>query len=206
MGLIVCKNCGKRISDTVDDCIHCGAPINDKPFDKENAPSSPTIESAPPSPETPRKKVFTHLGLKKRLELEMEFLESDKWAKRYQRDRNEMGEFGSAIFVTFGLFMCIGFVGRTILTKLNMISISNSPPYLIEFSISFIALGALLIGMFIYSIVKRIYYRSINAKYVYMKKFQRWLNNEKNIEYFPPLKTIRQQMLFDNIDLDKLSY
>ena len=117
-----------------------------------------------------------------------------------------MGEFGSAIFVTFGLFMCIGFVGRTILTKLNMISISNSPPYLIEFAISFIALGALLIGMFIYSIVKRIYYRSINAKYVYMKKFQRWLNNEKNIEYFPPLKTIRQQMLFDNIDLDNLSY
>ena len=66
MGLIVCKNCGKRISDTVDDCIHCGAPINDKPFDKENDPSFPTIESAPPSLETPTKKVFTHLGLKKR--------------------------------------------------------------------------------------------------------------------------------------------
>ena len=28
MALIICHECGKKISDTSDICIHCGAPLN----------------------------------------------------------------------------------------------------------------------------------------------------------------------------------
>ena len=52
MALIVCKKCGKKVSDTLDKCIHCGAPLTD---DAELPPEEETASSNQ-SEETKKKK------------------------------------------------------------------------------------------------------------------------------------------------------
>ena len=40
MALIVCKGCGKKISDTVEKCIHCGTPtLEPAPIEEEKKAS-----------------------------------------------------------------------------------------------------------------------------------------------------------------------
>lgn len=37
MGLIYCRECGKKVSDSSDVCIKCGAPLNKAPKEQNNS-------------------------------------------------------------------------------------------------------------------------------------------------------------------------
>ena len=88
MALIECSRCGKKITDTAENCIHCGAPthildsddkstcINDQCI-SENAGESDCLPS------------YNSFGEDYKLELEREFLKSDVRAMKYRRRRAE---------------------------------------------------------------------------------------------------------------------
>ena len=38
MALIICKHCGRKVSDTVSDCIHCGNSLQTEELVENSAP------------------------------------------------------------------------------------------------------------------------------------------------------------------------
>ena len=47
--------------------------------------------------------------------------------------------------------------------------------------------------------------KSSSARYIYLKKYQKWLLNEKEIEYQPLFNTEKETILFEETDLDCLA-
>ena len=82
MAIIICKKCGKRVSDTVDVCIHCGQNPKEEIIEK--------IEEVP-TKEIPEKKTVEYYDLSEReqIRLEAEFAQQDKSAKKYLLDSFE---------------------------------------------------------------------------------------------------------------------
>ena len=92
MALIVCTECGRKISDTSKHCIHCGAAIESS--------HEETVTKAPEAKKTPSDYFQLQSGLQ--IQLEAEFLETDTWAEKYRRKGLELKAFhglylGSAI-------------------------------------------------------------------------------------------------------------
>ena len=99
MALIICKKCGKNISDTSTRCIHCGTPIKDEAETlKVESPAKPKNETL-----TPSKKLanFHKLSEDQQVALENEFLKSDKSARKYRRKGIEIGKFAWLTILLF---------------------------------------------------------------------------------------------------------
>ena len=75
-------------------------------------------------------------------------------------------------------------------------SLSEASEYLL------IALLVFALACLIYSIINSIIMKISIKQYVYMKKFQKWLKEEKGMDYMPPLQKIKQKRIFDSIDLE----
>ena len=81
MAIMICKNCGKKVSDTVEVCIHCGkdprtepAMVVAEPIKKEEPEKvQQEIELEDESPVD-----FFQLDEEEQLKLESEFLKEDK--------------------------------------------------------------------------------------------------------------------------------
>lgn len=198
MAIIVCKNCGKKVSDTVDTCIHCGHNPNEEVVETvEQAVVKETQEE-----KTEEKTIdFNELSNEEQLKLETEFLKEDKWAKKYMRNRIELSSYAKPIF----LYPILLYIVLRLLHSFTDIfyeaNVINKDAEFIAI-VSGIGLATVCITMFAYSILKKVYNVVIHARYIYYRKLQKWLYEKKNISFFPKLRTLRQKALFESIIIE----
>ena len=192
MALIVCKCCGGKISDTVETCIHCGASIkespivHEEPIDKESS-----LNNQAPSSESKR---FEYLSEEVQQGLQRDFLQSDTWARKYMQKNMEIASFSKNVLIYFFLFT----ISRSLIADMP---VSNENFF--NFGLCAV-LVLLVIGvcLLFYAIGFYIYSFATLAKYIYLKKFQIWLQKEKNIDFVPTFKRDRQLRKFESINLE----
>ena len=80
MALIICKNCGKRVSDTAEKCIHCGASLAEELIEevKEEEIAKEEVNKVEKEEEGPKLIDFAYYNTDDQLELQKEFNKSDK--------------------------------------------------------------------------------------------------------------------------------
>lgn len=201
MALITCNKCGKKISDTVSNCIHCGALIKET-AEIENQKNEPLEDKNIISKiELPN---FDELSEDHQIALENEFLKSDKRALKYKRKGVEMKKYAT---LAFWLLL----IGRLLLLlqKYVIQKFFNGEVYKQEF----IDLSEKFILMFVFiwiaSIVMCLYtvfsYKSKLKKHIYNKKFQNWLKEKKNIKFTPSLISEKDRIMFEQIDINTMN-
>jgi len=210
MSLIICKKCGRRVSNTANNCIHCGASLKEEISNKlemistvEEHTEKENIEGLENIIYSGHRISFNQFSDDDRFALEREFLFKDKWARKYRSIKEELNAF----------FYAWTYVLLTIISALMILGLNRffdnllliNPSMAVLSTTSFILLGVLLLGMLIYSMVMKIIFKVSLAKYIYMKKFQKWLKEEKAIEYKPALLTIKDKEIFDSLDLNNLN-
>ena len=218
MALITCKNCGRNVSDTRETCVHCGASLRDESqIQQEN----PSVCGEQEQIETPAElqsceraaasdtettlgeetRVFAYLTASEKKQLEDEFLENDKWARNYLRQKTEFKKFRRTFYwFLVGIVAVIVIVRSVAMEQARLLEYYIVDESLIEAAaISLVALAALCLGMFLYGMIGPIYVSITHKKYKYSKKFMLWLEKEKRVKYSPPLTFEREKKIFDNI-------
>lgn len=198
MAIIICKSCGKKVSDTVDVCIHCGknpkeeiVQTAEKP-NEEEVTSEKTIE-------------FYDLSEKERLALETEYIQQDKSGKKYLLDVFELTSYMKPLFfypiLAIPLLRLVFFLSEVFNLPICESNVQNEVFSTIA-AISGIGLIALCACMFLYGLFKKIYNLITRARFIYFKKFQKWLAENKNIHFYPELKSARQKAVFESINIE----
>ena len=190
MAIIVCKKCGKKFSDTLSVCIHCGQDQSlevapEEIMEPDVSQELPTVEEIAEPEQTETKasdtvkaSKYENLSLKRQMELEEEFISSHpKEAK--------MGRFFD--FLSSVSAVCMGFVlasvfGAAIPTvaALRLFPIINYTlfmmPYIVCISVAAVSVlvGA---GTFVLNLILQLSKTSER----YNQAFNKWLKEEKNI-------------------------
>ena len=193
MALIICKQCGKKCSDTVDKCIHCGAATKDF----SDLPPVPVVEEVIKK-NLPR---YEKMPVEQQIMLEMEFLNSDPAALKYRRSGLEIKKFG---FIASWLF----FAGQILLLVQQYVlnTFFNGIVYnekMFEISYYFLAgIVILWIVSFVWVIYLAISYRNKIRRLTYLKKFKNFLLEEKEIDFSPNILTNKEKDIFEQIELN----
>ncbi len=205
MALIICEKCGKKISDTVPKCIHCGAVVkketNDRTCSQKEEVKKPLEKNVA---KVQLKAQYFSLDSSTQNKLEKEFLAQDKKAMKFKRKEIEFKKFSAlGNFALYASAFCILGI-RVLLTKvLGVTEFFNAEYAGIGAAGLFVTLGlGILISIFSF-VGKTIFNRS-TKKYIYMKKFQRWLKRDKDIDYDPIFVTNSEKSIFDQIDLNTM--
>ena len=192
MALIVCKKCGKNISDKSEKCIHCGQPLKEITESKEVDKAAKALENMPK---------FNALNGVTRRKLELEFIKTDKWAYVYRRRGVEIPKLGK-FALAMPVFLAAGVAAVTIVAE----SVNNGfvlTPWLEKASFVFYALSASMMAVAILLLIyNRIQYSNKVNRMTYNKKFQKWLRDVKKVNYQPSFRTEREKCLFDEIEID----
>lgn len=204
MALIICKNCGKTVSDTVDVCIHCGENIKStEAFSRENNQEPSFITEKDTA--KPILKDFTFYSAEEQIALEKEFLSNDGWAKKYRQRQIELPSFLRTAMLSWGwAFIIIAFSFKINESLLETMFTFSPASEICVFSA--IASTLLLFITILCRLVIKIRLRLTFAKYIYMKKFQVWLYKEKSVNYIPPITKFKEQQIFKSIDLNSLGF
>ena len=208
MALITCKSCGKKISDTVEKCIHCGEPI--KIENKEPEQEKVEIEEQKkkyneiPTISKVNKKEFKKLPEREQIELEQQFVDSN--VKFYKIKRREEEHKKISFFAWIMFFLpVVAIVALGMIVKNFSLQPYNPELYELGITIagSVIIICVLIIILnFIISIIDK---KSIK-KYIYMKGFKLWLDKEKDIDFSPPFFDDHEKAIFDEIDLETIEF
>ena len=192
MALIVCNKCGKKVSDTVEKCVHCGAKLslkNDEPEVKEKKEkirffSLPDIEQD---------------RLKDQFNLHDP--EAGKWVHKMTRCYRAL-KIGRAMLIISWIIYGISTV--VLSNRFEKISEDTSAMIAIVIGLCVVVIAG-VVGFFLTVI------NSINARnkgrygqkkiYVYLKKFDAWLAT-KDIIYDIKFETAKNKELYESIDLD----
>ena len=194
MALIVCNNCGKKISDTTKQCIHCGA----KTFlDIENQGAENEQNKA-------KKKLteYYSLSYEEQQKLETEYLEIDKEAAawfKFGETRDMCTKFaGRILTVLIVLGMLIGFVSQGLSTLFDpndtaiMCLTIGLCGFLLVSGICFLTI---IVGL----AIKVVFFRQ-RKQFIYFRRFDLWLR-EKNIIFDIVFITDSQKNLYENLDI-----
>ena len=212
MALIVCNNCGKKISDTIEKCIHCGALIkvsenrnsiniceeNDKMLTKEK--QKPLIDQD----ETVNRAKFKNLSKDQQLKYEQEFVNSDKRFYNLKRREAEFEKVGNFAFLMIGLTFAI-FIGMNWIIAKFGLQLYNEGLYDFSMNVMLTILVASFALIIINFIMKITYKRSIK-RFIYMKGLKLWLEKEKNVDFSPPFLDDKEKEIFDDIDLETIIF
>lgn len=177
MALIVCPNCGKKISDTASVCIHCGSP-------------------ASPAPKRGQT-LYTGLPVSKRTELETEFfynIEPDctvagtKFANVAFCEK----QLKISLSVVYVLFFCAAICG-----------IFNAEIYtgLLFLCALLIFMCFNLMVIICIIIIKAIKIKRLKAMLIAIKRYQVWLAAERNILYSPHFDKKLYASLYSSIKI-----
>lgn len=192
MALIVCKKCGKNISDKSEKCIHCGQPLKEITESKEVDKEAKALENMPK---------FNALDGVTRRKLELEFIKTDKWAYVYRRRGVEIPKLGKFAFA-MPVFIVAGVAAVSIVAE----GINNGfvmTPWLENASGVFMALSVAMMPVAIILLIyNRIQYSNKVNRMTYNKKFQKWLRDVKKVNYQPSFRTENEKYIFDEIELD----
>ncbi len=193
MAIIVCKNCGKNISDSCEKCIHCGTNIKIDNFSTTNQdkPVTKTVQ-----------KTYEDLPEYAQLELENEFIEKNADMMKYKRKIKGADSFLSYSQLLFFVNFFILLICRSIFILYPKVGafIENKTTYtffaiLVVLSI-FIGLLLLLVS----GIIKLIMKNKIKS-FIYIKKLKLWLEKEKEIIYNPIFQLEEDQELFNQLKI-----
>ena len=143
---------------------------------------------------------FYSLDKLKQNELEKEFLNSDNKAFKFRQMELEFSKFSSVAHSAFWGSIFLLFVIRYLCINVfeKQIQIYNLLMASAVFAIISVVLGVII---FIVNLVRKGKYKRSMGKYVYMKKFQKWLKENKQIEYIPILLEVNEKEIFEQIDL-----
>lgn len=187
MALITCKECGNKISDTVDICIHCGSSlkVGETVIPKE------TVKAI-------RYESFTE---QERWNLELEFLNESPRATKFIRKLEGPRAHMTAAYFPF-LIMVIAFIAC-------MVYITNRPSGKIEIQSAmylFIGVAAVIILLvcnmiiFITGAIRRAVLQNSIQSHMYLKQYQVWLRDRKGISFVPLFANEKQKYIFESLD------
>ena len=203
MALTVCRHCGRTVSDTVETCIHCGGILAEPVVEPEILQP----QDAQPQAEAEEQVVYDYFlySEEQRKNLELAFLESDAWAYKYRHTGIELEKFKSL----FGDIMAGLFIPAAALL-LAFCFIFDMEAYSVDLIKTALMGGGILFAvslptMLVLSIVIKVREKS-EDKLIYIKKYQKWLLEEKSISYGPKFAKTQMQELFDSINIDKLTF
>lgn len=194
MALIVCKNCGKSISDTTKKCIHCGHPVNMQDEIIEKAVEEETVDD--PYADYP---IFHELPAPDRKRLEREFLSTDRWAMKYRRGSEEITKYGKLGVLAIIMMIITRFLLKEFVNVNDPVGIEN-----LAIACNYI-INAILYGCFamiVYLIVRT---NKSRNRAVYDKRFQKWLREVKEINYVPNFSTESDRFVFEQTDVDDIN-
>lgn len=201
MALIVCKECGKKISDTSERCIHCGALTSEQ--NSSLVTNSEKSDTKEPKKSEQKYTDYHKMADNTKIQIEIEFLEQDSWAKKFRHKGLELKAFKELFLIAAGLMPLV-------------ISITSIAARINDRIADPTAFWTALCGCFgfaiIFAIISKIFsfrLKRHNASYdvlIYEKKFQHWLRETKKIVYHPILWDEVTMDRFDAINLNKLDY
>lgn len=207
MALKLCSNCGKKVSDTVERCIHCGAVIEAKKektqeaFDTSEKNDVSTKKNDGASKKKPSKKYFS-MKLDDRVKLEEEFLHDDEIAMKWYRKSyisRKIRKLGACAWFTHSVVAILAAVFGTDMiapeSELNEIFLTIS-----LLCVVVLVLGGLLTVVLTF-IANRIFLTKIK-QYTYMKRFKAWLAEKKHIDYNMTFDKVKDKELFESIDIN----
>ena len=200
MALIVCKTCGKKVSDTVDRCIHCGAPIAEEPFVLKTEEKKETVKKSEQTLHN-----YSSYDSADQIKLEKEFLSQDKWARRFRRTKNDISKFKHWFIHMCWLFIIYRLVYLYLYKEVFEQSIYRKDMTDVSIYLMVALFAVSFIGMLVtwgMEIAKK---RSVK-RYIYLKKYQRWLKETKQIQYNPQFFEKKEQAAFDQIDIEKINF
>ena len=204
MALIQCKECGKRISDTTEVCVHCGAPTRIS-VDETASEIKVDMKSSGGEPSENKEElvVFQNLDFDRQCELEKEFWSVDRRAEKYKK-RSEKAH-GTALLIVGYFFLLLFSLFFSSFQMLGFFEggwIKNWEIYTLFFYEGF-PLFPYLVGITLLSLVIISSLRCNKKKEaLYKKQFQRWLRTEKNIEYIPQFNTEREKKIWDSMSIN----
>ncbi len=202
MALIICKNCGKSISDKSNLCIHCGAS------------TAHTIATEAPQNNQSRKDIpsYNLLTKNEREALKEKFIEEcsakDSWLRRYILKAHEIKLNSRCCFISiiahWGMKLAYSFFGFLCDpisqdSAYNLHSILKTTHECAKY-FTWIFLGILVL----YTIVSLIFLRVNISHLIFKKKLQKWLRDEKQMEYSPAFKNEKMRQRFSHLDLNKI--
>ena len=199
MALTTCKRCGKKISNTVASCIHCGA-STELPITKETEREEDFVVNDESDLFEALLPQFNELQARQQKKLENEFLKADKKMKRYRRKGVEGKKYGA---------LAIGglFISRILLVlqKLAIEKVFEGAIYNPDAITKSEQALVPILAVWVFSIVMCFYslsvFRKRRNKMLYAKKFQKWLWDEKTIIYKPNFITEKDKKVFEDIKL-----
>ncbi|MBE6584670.1 MAG: hypothetical protein E7649_06825 [Ruminococcaceae bacterium] len=193
MALIRCEKCGKAISDTIEKCIHCGNPVNENRSNSTSADEN-TAKCNEESINFDDFVLYKELMEHERIELELEFCHSDKWALKYVQKIHEP----KSIQKIAGIADAFGFICLLLISTTNA-DLHNIQVYSMGIMLG-IFTGVVGLAITVLSLVlQRIHLGSVKKNLYYFKKFQIWLHKEKNIIFYPDFATLKAKEQYDNI-------
>ena len=200
MALIVCENCGKKISDTTEKCIHCGALLKTL---ENKADDVNRIKEETAKEEKTRVNYLT-LSDSEQMRLEEEFWEYDKeafewYVKMYQNRKPLDIPFfletlgGLLVGVPVGIILKAILSGSAREFAMFGLMVSSFAVFVGYFSMSF--------GILFNSGAKK-----RRKQFIYQKRFQRWLKENKDMDFMPTLWKKGDELLFESVDIDKETF
>ncbi len=177
MAIIICDNCGKKYSDTLSACIHCGHPkqiVKNQHSNDKAAKSVSKTQIEEKTTET--KKVYlSDLSSEYVGELEAEFLEHDAWALKFEQKRRANAMFRNMCMFSVG----ISLLSFSVMRNLAFLVKNDFMLHIAEFwSIALLVFG--IVGTIVFFIrgIVRFFGKKQGA---YDEKWKKWLCEEKNI-------------------------
>lgn len=219
MALIVCNNCGKKISDTTSECIHCGAKVGagfncdasevetvEKVDKAEKAGKS---EAQTKAKEKHSKIKYRSLSEEKKEKLECDFMEIDKvagsWRKKAISNEYFLKISKVFLFISAVVFFALRLFSNVLPVEIFDKTNERAGVCLAIGLIGFCVVGATsFIVMGICEIMRSLRYGK-KKKVIYFKRFEAWLL-ENDIIFDKSILSDKEKKLYEKIDhrVDKI--
>ena len=198
MALIICENCGKKVSDTAKNCIHCGASL----LTKEVLPQPPAVEEMVEQKEQASEKLdnfvkFKNLEKKQQEALLKEFWKEDLPARKYQKKKTilEFFQYGILLYLLIPNLVAIVFL------FVFRFQPQSTDGLLLIYSLFAAMMILQPILLLIFGIIMKLTVDSKVKTLAYKKRFQIWAKETKQIVYKPTFENRVESQMFEQIDV-----
>lgn len=186
MALIKCPFCGKMVSDTVNDCIHCGKLIRTvMPNEKEN-----TQQSKTPA-------LYSSLSENDRIKLDRQYFNNE--CPKYDKLLNKTASVAScrnSITMAGGSAALILIIIRLIIVNTNP-DIVNNLLFLFVLGLCLVLIVLELLTLIVCGLIL---FKLNNKRLIAIKRYSEWLE-KKNIKFTPTFSVGRHEKFYKKINL-----